>query len=244
MAVLCWLSEQKMKPTEVHLFYAHFFEHSPDTFQFVADGIRFARKNFESVKVKITKNSIIQFCKDEHMIPHPKFSPCSRKLKIEIASSYAFENDIKVDLVGYVKHELKRRTARAKEATKDDMFALQKLYVIGDFTDEWCFEIVKKYIGWYPALYDIKFTREDFEEGLCTEKEIGTRIFAHNNCLPCIKMTIKQMMAVQKYFNKNHLEAMRLSSELGKYWGRKEAEFYTVFGRGDEEEKMCEACSF
>src|SRR5579872_1305795 len=83
MAVLTWLHEQEEKPKELHLFYAHFVEHSPDTFQFVADGIRFARKNFNDVKVKITKNSVLQYFYENKMIPHPKFSPCSRQLKRE-----------------------------------------------------------------------------------------------------------------------------------------------------------------
>lgn len=230
MAVLCWLSEQPVKPKELHLFYAHFKEHSSDTFQFVADGIRFARKNFETVKVKITKNSIIQFCRDNNMIPHPKFSPCSRKLKIEVAATYAFDNDITVDLIGYVKHELKRRTSKAKAAMKDDMFGLQKLYPIGEFTDEWCFEIVDKYIGWHPAIYDI------------VDSE-GKRVFKHNNCLPCIKMKTEEFEDVKTYFPAKHYEAMRLSSELGKYWGRDEAIFYSTFGR-DEGQQPCEVCTF
>jgi len=58
MAVLCWLVETGIKPSELHIYYAHFKEHSPDTFKFVADGIRFARKNFANVKVKITKQMI------------------------------------------------------------------------------------------------------------------------------------------------------------------------------------------
>lgn len=83
MAVLCWLIESGQQPEELHLFYAHFAEHSPDTFQFVADGIRLARKHFKKVLVKITNNSVLQFFEDQKMIPHPMASPCSRKLKIE-----------------------------------------------------------------------------------------------------------------------------------------------------------------
>lgn len=233
MAVLCWLAEQKEKPGEVHLFYAHFFEHSPDTFQFVADGIRFARKNFDTVKVKITKNSIMQYCRDNHMIPHPKFSPCSRQLKIEVAATYAFENDIKIDLIGYVKHELKRRTAGANRKIEVDLFGLEKVYPIGEFTDEWCFDITDKYIGWHPAIYDLR-------------DENGKRIFMHNNCLPCTKMQSKNFADVKTYYPTYHRQAMLLSAELGKYWGRDEAKFYSMFGRDidDAQESTCETCKW
>lgn len=70
MAVLCWCVESGIKPKEVHLYYAHFEEHSPDTFQFVADGIRYARKHFDCVKVKITRNSILRFFEEVKMILH------------------------------------------------------------------------------------------------------------------------------------------------------------------------------
>ena len=88
MAVLCWLIEQPDKPKEIHLYYAHFAEHSPDTFQFVADGIRYARKHFDKVTVRITSNSVLRFFEEQKMIPHPKVSPCSRKLKIEPMELY------------------------------------------------------------------------------------------------------------------------------------------------------------
>lgn len=230
MAVLCWLAEQQDKPKEVHLFYAHFYEHSPDTFQFVADGIRFARKNFETIKVKITKNSILSFFRDNKMIPHPAVGVCSRELKIEVAAKYAFENNIKVDMVGYVKHELKRRAGKQQENIQTDLFSLQKTYPIGAFTDEWCFEIVKKHIGWYPEIYDIK--------------ENGERVFAHNNCLPCKNMYPKDIENVKKYFPSYYMQAMRLSAELGKFWGRDEAIFYSTFGRDLGQDSTCEVCKY
>ena len=71
MAVLCDLIESGVKPKELHLYYAHFAEHSPDTFQFVADGIRYAKKHFDNVQVKITSNSIIKYFKEQNLIPHP-----------------------------------------------------------------------------------------------------------------------------------------------------------------------------
>ena len=40
MALLCWLGElpKELHPAELHLFYADFKEHSPDTLQFVLAG--------------------------------------------------------------------------------------------------------------------------------------------------------------------------------------------------------------
>lgn len=216
-AVLCWLVENGIEPRSLHIFYAHFAEHSPDTFQFVADGIRYARTKFPAVR--------------EKMIPHPKVSPCSLNLKIKPAEAYGFVNELKVDLVGYVKHELKRRGHRQKKAVTVDMFGMEKRYIIGEFTDEWCMEICKRHIGWYPAIYDIV-------------DENGRRVFAHNNCLPCKNMTPEEIEAVKKYFPAHYLKAMQLSAELGKYWGRDEAEFYTRFGRDLEQEKTCENCKW
>ena len=229
MAVLCWLVESKIEVKELHLFYAHFAEHSPDTFQFVADGIRYARKHFKNVKVKITSNSILKMFRESKMIPHPMVSPCSRLLKIEPMALYCFENEIKFDLVGYVKHELKRRTERQQKHISLQMFEAQKLYPIGSFTDEWCFEIVMRHIGWYPKIYDLR-------------DEKGKRIFKHNNCLPCKNMTLKDFEAVKLYYPEYYLIAIQLSKELNKYWGRSEDDFYTSFGRDLGQETTCGVC--
>lgn len=231
MAVLCWLAEQKEKPKEVHLFYAHFYEHSPDTFQFVADGIRFARKHFDVVKVKITKNSILAYFRHIKMILHPARGLCSFVLKIEPASVYAFENDIKIDLIGYVKHELKRRMEKQQANLQLTLFGLEKHYPIGEFSDAWCFDIVKKYIGWWPAIYDIV-------------DEDGNRVFKHNNCLPCKNAYPEDIEAVRKHFPEYYRMAMQLSAELGKFWGRDKDDFYMRFGRDLGQETTCETCTF
>lgn len=144
MAVLCWLAEQQEKPSELHLFYAHFEEHSDDTLPFVLDGVEFAKNNFENVIYKQTNNSILKFFEEQKMIPHPVISPCSRVLKIEPVNNYMKENGIEIDLVGYVKHELLRRTSRQKKSNES---GIKKMYPIGEFTDEWCFEMVDKHIG-------------------------------------------------------------------------------------------------
>ncbi len=84
MAVLCWLAllPKEYQPSKVYIFYAHFIEHSPDTFKFVKDGIRYAYKHFgkENVIVKITRNSVNKFFIDNSWIPHPTKSPCSTSL--------------------------------------------------------------------------------------------------------------------------------------------------------------------
>lgn len=231
MAVLCWLHEIGAKPRTIHLFYSHFKEHSPDSFAFVKAGIRFARKHFQNVKVKITRNSIIEFFESQNLIPHPMVSPCSKWLKIIPIREYCFNNGIKYDLVGYVKHELKKRSNRQGALNPNVMFEAKKVYAIGEFTDEWCFEIVKKYIGWYPAIYDIK-------------DEKGKRIFKHNNCLPCKNMNKKDFEAVEKYYPEYYNEASQLSKRLGKYWGRSVDDFHISFGRELGQESTCETCEW
>lgn len=178
------------------------------------------------------------------MIPHPMVSPCSRKLKIEVAERWAFENGIQVDLVGYVKHELSRRAGKQQIKLQNSLFALEKEYPIGGFTDEWCFEIVDKVIGWHPAIYDLLWSEEDYLEGLCEKRDIGKRIFKHNNCLPCKNGNEKDMKAIRKYYPQYHHAAMFLSSKLGKYWGRDGDKFYAKFGRELGQESTCEACKF
>lgn len=231
MAVLCWLIESGIKPLELHLYYAHFAEHSPDTFQFVADGIRYARKHFDSVKVKITSNHILRWFEGQKMIPHPKLSPCSRILKILPIAEYAFENDITIDLVGYVKHELKRRTNRQQKHMQQTLFSLNKLYPIGAFTDEWCFVITMRHIGWYPAIYDIK-------------DENGKRIFKHNNCLPCKNMDVEDMTHIKEHYPDYYLKAMNTADKLKSFFGRDEDAFYTTFGRDLGQESTCKDCTW
>lgn len=231
MAVLCHLKELGVQPSELHLFYVHFIEHSPDTFKFVSDGVRFARKHFNKVFFKMERQSIISWFENQGMIPHPKVSPCSRMLKIERIAMYAFENDITIDLVGYVKKELKKRVGRQQKHLQVDLFSLDKQYPIGDFNDDWCFEITDRNIGWHPYIYDIK----DVE---------GKRVFKHNNCLPCKNMTIEDMEHVKKHYPLYFDNAMKLSDRLNKYWGRDEVSFYTTFGRDLGQDSSCDTCKW
>lgn len=228
-AVLCWLIESGEQPAELHLFYAHFAEHSPDTFQFVADGIRLARKRFKNVIVKITSNSVLKYFDDHNMIPHPVRSPCSYWLKIAPMASYCAENGITIDLIGYVKTE-KSRIKRMKANGSDDLF-MTKEFPIQLLDDEWCFEIVDRVIGWHPAIYDMR-------------DEKGKRLFMHNNCLPCKNMYVKDMVAVKEHFPDYMARADDLSKKLNAYWGRDADAYYTEFGREDYEPGQCETCSF
>ena len=231
MAVLCWLVQSGIKPKELHLYYAHFKEHSPDTLDFVRDGFDYAKKHFSKVVTVERFHSVLEFFKRNKHIPHPKISPCSVQLKIEPIAQYCFENGIRFDLVGYIKNELNRRAGRQKNIAAGSLFDAEKVYPIGSFTDEWCFEIVDKAIGWHPKIYDIKDGK-------------GNRLFKHNNCLPCKNMTVGQMALVKKFYPALFEKAMRLSQELGSYWGRDADRFYTEFGRDLGQDSTCENCKW
>jgi 3'-phosphoadenosine 5'-phosphosulfate sulfotransferase (PAPS reductase)/FAD synthetase len=231
MAVLCYLSEwpDELKPKELHLFYAHFEEHSPDTLDFVLMGLEFAKKNFKNVFYKQTNNSVLDFFKVSKMIPHPMVAPCTRVLKIIPMSEYAVKNKIDLDLIGYIRSEAKRikNMHKRNNKTKDT-----KGFPISHLNDEFCFAIVDEYIKYHPKIYDIK-------------DKNGKRIFSHNNCLPCKNMQTDDILAVKKYYPELYKKALKLSSDLQSFWGRDEAEFYTTFGRDLGQEKQpCEICNF
>jgi hypothetical protein len=143
-AVLIWLSlyPEEYKPRTLHLYYAHFAEHSPDTFPFVKDLIRYARKNFKNVKVKVTRNSVLGFFRSQKMIPAPMLSPCTRLLKLLPQAEYAVDNHITVDLVGYIREET-RRAKRMAVRTKNEIVnrsvevnGLTKHFPISDKSNE------------------------------------------------------------------------------------------------------------
>lgn len=259
MAVLCWLIESGMKPKNLYLFYADFEEHSPGTLEFVEAGVEYAKKHFERVHVRITKNSVLQYFREQNIIPHPANSPCSKKLKIDGINQYAFENQLTIDLVGYVRHELKRRSERQDKNMQKGLFSLRKDYPIGEFTDEWCFDMVEKHIGWYPELYKHQWDDHEFvkfvEENLhrfdelqqhSIRKKLGkpVRVFKHNNCLPCKNMYPWEMLAIEYFYPSYHENAMRLSSDLERYWGRSADDFYFTFGRDLGQDSTCNTCKF
>lgn len=238
MAVLCWLADypSEYKPKELHLFYAHFEEHSPDTLDFVLAGVEYAKKHFESVVYVQTNNSVLEFFRKNNFIPHPMIASCTRDLKIKPMMKYAEQNGIDIDLVGYVKEETRRiRNMWAKNpATKQT-----KGFPISNKSNEWCFEIVKKEIGWYPDIYDIKNSK-------------GERIFPHNNCLPCKNMQASDFEEVRKHYPEYWDKADKLAQELQKTWGRKTSAYkdleQVTFGREDWEvgfeKQSCGICAF
>jgi len=206
MAVLCWLGEQPSEchPQELHLFYADFKEHSDDTIQFVIDGLFWARGKFNKVIYAQSDNSVMDFFEENNFIPHPTNSICSRELKIIPMKIYCYKNNIQLDLVGYVRNEIKRMKRQLEKGTNDLFFS--KAFPIIGKDDEWCFEIVKRCIGWYPKIYDIR--------------EEGKRVFKHNNCLPCKNMTPKQFEDVRKYFPEKYARALQVEAATDKYFGR------------------------
>lgn len=232
MAVLCWLASypKEFKPKELHLFYVHFEEHSPDTLPFVIAGLAYAEKKFEKVIYSQTNNSVLDFFREQKMIPHPIIAPCTRVLKIEPMMKYAKENEIDIDLVGYVKEEGRRIKNMHK---KNPDTKNTKGFPIAHKENEWCFQIVKNEIGWYPKIYDIK----DAD---------GSRTFPHNNCLPCKNMQGNDFDKVKQHFPEYWQKAIELSEELQKHWGRDKVEFYTKFGREDlgTDKQPCEVCAF
>lgn len=242
-AVACWLSTwpDEYKPKVLHLYYAHFEEHSPDTFQFVKDIIKFCRANFKNVVVKITRNSIIRFFEQQKMIPHPTVAPCTRILKIMPMHEYMAMNGITTDLVGYVREEIRRVKNMAKKTENGitgrsvQMDDYRKLFPISDKTNEWCFKIVKNLIGWYPEIYNLRYNDKGFIQFLLDnlhtvdavtqniiKGKIGTRerVFTHNNCLPCKNMQRDDYLAVRYYFEWYYNNSVSLSARLKKHWGR------------------------
>lgn len=257
-AVLCWLGTlpQEERPQEVHLYYAHFEEHSPDSLPFVLAQVEWAKGQFQTVVYKQTDNSILAFFEKSKAIFHPANSGCSRLLKIIPMHEYFINSGLDVDLIGYVKEE-KRRATKLREKYADS--SSHKHFPILTEGNEWCFEIVKKNIGWYPAIYDLIWDDaglstfllskmhllDDYTIGQINKKiRNKERVFKHNNCLPCKNMTIIEMLTVEYFFLTYWKGAQALSDRLKKYWGRNADDYYTTFGKQDYEPQKCETCSF
>lgn len=223
MAVLCFLATEYPKeklPKELHLFYAHFEEHSGDTFDFVKAGVAYAERQFPTgvqVVYKNTWNSVNTFFGQQRTIPHPTNSMCSRVLKREVMMKYLKENEIDFDLVGFVRHE-KGRMTRQQSYNNDESNA--KVYPITTMTDEDCEAICEREIGWVPAIYKIK--------------ENGKRVFKHNNCLPCKNMHDYQLKKVKEYYPDRYARALQTAKDLGQHWGRKD----------EVDELICPTCDW
>lgn len=278
-AVAVWLATwpEELKPKELHIFYCHFEEHSPDTFAFVKDIIRFCKKNFKKVFVKITRNSVIRFFEEQHMIPHPSVSPCTRLLKVIPMHEYMILHGITIDLVGYVREEIRRVKNMAKKTNNEvdgrsvQMQDVKKLFPISDKTNEWCFSIVKKFIGWYPKIYSLRWNDKAFiafmvanlhrvskESQLTIKTKLGKRqrVFGHNNCLPCKNMQEDDYLAVEYFYNWYYIKSILLSQRLKADWGRivkgeksiEDLQFHMDFGRTEQEtgykKQSCGVCAF
>lgn len=281
-AVACWLATwpKEYHPRTLHLYYAHFEEHSPDTFPFVKDIIKFCKSKFDNVIVKVTRNSVLRFFEQQKMIPHPTVAPCTRLLKIIPMHEYMKLNGVTTDLVGYVREEGRRiknmadKTSNEADGRTIQMDDVKKLFPISDKPNEWCFDIVKKDIGWYPAIYTLRYDDKDFIDFLVknlhrmptdSQKTIKNklgkkeRVFTHNNCLPCKNMQHDDYLAVEYFYSDYYQKSINLSERLKAHWGRalskkeinKQVEqllFNLQFGRTEEEtgyeKQTCGVCSF
>ena len=152
------------------------------TFRFVADCVRYARERFPEVEFGMHRCSVVDFFEKNRFIPHPTFSPCTEHLKIDPMEVWDQARGVTIDLIGFVRHEMSRRGEKFLGSEADVV-----RFPIAHLTDDQCFEIVDREIGWHPPIYDIR-------------DKAGKRVFTHNNCLPCKNMTRKQLASVATHF--------------------------------------------
>lgn len=224
------------KPETLYCFHANFVEHSPDTLKFVQANVEYAKTHFDNVVYEQDDISLIQFFREQKTIFNPKLSGCTRMLKIEPMVRFMAKHEILIDLVGYVRSEMRRiKRQQAREVTG-------KEYPIAHLTNEDCFSLVKSEIGWYPVIYDLKWNDVRIIEALDSygndlhpqQRNIirkyafrgygygGTRrVFKHNNCLPCKNMHQWEIFLIRVFYPSYYEAAMKLAEETGSYWGRK-----------------------
>ena len=203
-AMLCYLATEhpaEKRPRRLLLYYAHLRECSPLTARFVMAQVRYARRMFERVEFGMHRASLLDWCEAENFIPHPTVSPCTWALKTERMEAWSVAHGATLDLIGFVDHERKRIARAEAKATRSVMFP------IASMTEEQCFEITTREIGWYPPIYDIRDAK-------------GRRMFTHNNCLPCKNMTLRQLRAVSEHFPGHYKRAMAMARRINNYWGR------------------------
>ena len=223
-AILCWLASNYPKnylPHELHLFYAHFEEHSDDTYDFVKALVAYAKGKLPSevdIIFETTWNSVNTFFGQQRMIPHPTNSMCSIQLKIEPMFNYMKKYDIEFDLVGYVRHEKGRLD---RQQSYDNEQSKSKVYPITSMSDADCLSLCEKEIGWVPEIYKIKYSD-------------GSRVFKHNNCLPCKNMHDYQMKEVKMHFPEKYNRALQTAKDMGQHWGRKD----------EVDELICPTCDW
>ena len=73
MAVLVWLAQYELRPKELHLFYAHFEEHSPGTLEFVLAGV------WVSVGVDVFDEPLNFVAAKNPPIPKTKRAPIAKR---------------------------------------------------------------------------------------------------------------------------------------------------------------------
>lgn len=254
-AVLCHLVKNvKEKPKRLFLYYAHFLEHSDDTFQFVLDCVKYAKLHLEGVFFEYSSNSINALFTKLNVIPHPRIPICTKVLKINKMLEFQRKHDIDLDLIGYVKGENRRIKRQIKHKV------LNKAYPISHLTDADCFSLVEKEIGWFPEIYKIKWTDKRIIPFLKCHKDFmpiqqynvamkyaqrgygyknKTAVFSHNNCLPCKNMQTWEYYLVKLFFPNKFEKAMQVSQNTNSHWGRS-ADSLTRAGQTTS----CSFCAF
>lgn len=282
---------QKIKsgvlPRSLHLVYIHINQHSPDSEPFVNALVAYAKHHFPETVYFKYHYDILDFFEEQKMIPHPKANVCSRIIKTENIEKYKEQHEIDIDLIGYVKQEKQRIKGLVSKITGEDKNKIDAdyyiehgvkrgnetiIFPIAKWTDEECFDIVEKAIGWYPSIYNIFWNDErvipflESVRGIMPEdaRKIALkyaerghgfsgskRIFNHNNCLPCKNMQVWQFWLIKLFFPKYFDEAVEASKRIGAFYGRSEMDYeavkiYTSFGREDYEvgfeEQSCGIC--
>jgi len=243
-AVLLYLIHHVPKdewPKVLHLYYAHFDEHSDDTMDFVMALVQYAEK-YMNVDFTVTYNSVNKHFVEQGMIPHPTLATCTGMLKIFPMAEYMAENEIEVDLVGYVREDksrIKRQNKYMKSKGK-----VNKQHPIKHLSDEDCFSLVERHMGSkiIPDIYKIKWTDSRIIPFLKCHRQFipddqfkvvmnyavkgynimkhSYRVFDHNNCLPCKNMQSWQLYMVKLFFPDKFDIAMQTAQQLGQYWGR------------------------
>jgi 3'-phosphoadenosine 5'-phosphosulfate sulfotransferase (PAPS reductase)/FAD synthetase len=218
-ALLCYLATEHpehKRPRWLGLYYAHLREHSPRTFRFVKDAVRYARRKFPQVAFGMHRCSAVDYFEAEKFLPRPQFSPCTEHLKIVPMERWDERHGVTIDLIGFVRHEMSRRGEKHLKSEADLI-----RFPIAHLTEDDCYRIVDREIGWHPPIYDIR-------------DEKGRRVFTHNNCLPCKNMTRRQLEAVREHFPAYYERAMKMACRIGRTWGRKK----------DEAGDPCALCTF
>lgn len=240
-AALAYLAEfVEEKPKELYLYYSHLSEHSADTEKFVHACVEYAKSKFSTVVFEQSNHSVLEYFENGFRgIPHPSLSPCSKLLKIDHMIDFQRRHNINKDIIGYVREEWRRIERQIQRGVKD------KDYLIRHMSNEDCFSIVEKYIGWYPKIYSLRWDDTRIKTSLPSLRkrldksqynivkgyaEQGYnnmsktyRVFKHNNCLPCKNMHQWEIAMVGIFFPQYYDPAMKLAEKLGTYWGRSAA---------------------